>query len=37
MNMNRKKLFLAAMLFAVMTPLASATIENVELRVEGMT
>jgi hypothetical protein len=33
----KRNLFLTVMLFAAMAPLASAAIENVELRVEGMT
>ena len=35
--MKRKSLFWAVMLFAAITPIASATIDSVELRVEGMT
>ena len=35
--MKRKGLFWAVMLFAAMTPIASAAIETVEMRVEGMT
>ena len=35
--MNRKKWFLVAALFVAMAPIASAAIESVELRVEGMT
>jgi len=35
--MKRKKLLWTVLLFAAMAPIASAAIETVEMRVEGMT
>ena len=36
-NMKRKSLFWGLMLFAALAPAASAAIDSVEMRVEGMT